>query len=81
GFAVATFDWRGQGGSSRLLKDPLRGHVRSFDHYAADLELLFASVLLPDCRGPFYVLAHSTGALAALLAAPALANRIRRMVP
>lgn len=80
GFAVATFDWRGQGGSSRLLKDPLRGHVRSFDHYAADLELLFESVLLPDCRGPFYVLAHSTGALAALLAAPALANRIRRMV-
>lgn len=80
GFAVATFDWRGQGGSSRMLRDPARGHVRSFDHYAADLELLFENVLLPDCRGPFYVLAHSTGALIALLAAPALANRIRRMV-
>ena len=30
GFWVATFDWRGQGGSDRLLKRPLRGHVRRF---------------------------------------------------
>ncbi|WP_244642438.1 alpha/beta fold hydrolase [Phyllobacterium sp. 628] len=80
GFTVATFDWRGQGGSSRVLRDPNRGHVRNFNQYAADLEQLFESVLLPDCRAPFYVLGHSTGALAALLAAPALANRIRRMV-
>jgi lysophospholipase len=80
GFTAATFDWRGQGASSRLLRNAAKGHVRSFDDYAADFEQLFESVLLPDCRAPFYILAHSTGALAALLAAPALSNRIRRMV-
>ncbi|CAN7308714.1 alpha/beta hydrolase [Phyllobacterium sp. LjRoot231] len=80
GFTVATFDWRGQGASSRLLRNAAKGHVKSFDDYAADFEQLFESVLLPDCRGPFYILAHSAGALAALLAAPALSNRIRRMV-
>ncbi|MBZ9655824.1 alpha/beta fold hydrolase [Phyllobacterium lublinensis] len=80
GFTVATFDWRGQGASSRLLPDPARGYVKSFDDYAADLEQLFESVLLPDCRGPYYILGHSTGALVALLAAPALSNRVRRMV-
>jgi lysophospholipase len=80
GFTVATFDWRGQGASSRLLRNPAKGYVKSFDHYATDLEQLFESVLLPDCRGPYYILAHSAGALTALLAAPALSNRIRRMV-
>ena len=30
--------------------------------------------------GPYYILAHSTGALTALLAAPGFGNRIRRMV-
>ena len=27
GFAVATMDWRGQGGSERALSDPHKGHV------------------------------------------------------
>lgn len=27
GFWVATYDFRGQGGSERLLKDPRKGHV------------------------------------------------------
>lgn len=80
GFTVATFDWRGQGASSRLLRNPAKGFVKSFDDYAADLEQLFEAVLLPDCRAPYYILAHSAGALTALLAAPALSNRIRRMV-
>jgi lysophospholipase len=80
GFTVATFDWRGQGASSRVLRDAARGHIGSFDHYVADFENFFETVLLPDCRGPFYVLAHSTGALIALLAAPSMSNRIHRMV-
>ena len=45
-----------------------------------DLDQFFEEVVLPDCRGPFYVLAHSTGSLVALLAAPAMVNRVRRMV-
>ncbi|GLS34071.1 lysophospholipase [Mesorhizobium albiziae] len=80
GFTVATFDWRGQGGSDRLIGDPMRGHVDSFDSYVRDLEQFFDEIVLPDCRSPFYLLAHSTGALVALLAAPAMVNRVRRMV-
>lgn len=80
GFDVFTFDWRGQGGSSRLLSDPMRGHVDSFDEYITDLNTCMEEVVLPDCPGPYYILAHSTGALVSLLAAPGFANRIRRMV-
>src|SRR5271156_6651492 len=39
GFDVATMDWRGQGGSSRLLSDDSRkGYVMDFLQYDADLE-------------------------------------------
>lgn len=80
GFGVLTFDLRGQGGSDRLISDPQRGYVESFDHYASDLEQIFEEIALPDCRPPYYILAHSTGGLVALLAAPAMINRVRRMV-
>ncbi len=80
GFMVATIDWRGQGGSSRMLRDPSKGYVDDFRSYVSDLELFFEEIVLPDCRGPFYVLAHSTGSLVALLATPNLVNRVRRMV-
>ena len=33
GFDVLTFDWRGQGGSQRLLDDRRRGFVEQFDQY------------------------------------------------
>ena len=46
----------------------MRGHVDSFYDYAADLDQFFEEVVLPDCRGPYYILAHSTGSLVALLA-------------
>ncbi len=80
GFMVATFDWRGQGGSDRLIDDPHKGYVKSFDDYVEDLDQFFTEVVLPDCRGPYFILGHSTGALAALLAAPRLVNRVQRMV-
>ncbi|WP_173932655.1 alpha/beta hydrolase [Chelativorans sp. Marseille-P2723] len=80
GFSAVSFDWRGQGGSERLLKDPRRGHIESFDDYVADLDQFFREIVLPDCRPPYSILAHSTGALIALLASSDLANRVRRMV-
>ena len=80
GFTVAILDWRGQGGSCRLLRDSQRGHIDSFFDYTRDLEQFFQEVVLPDCRPPYYVLGHSTGGLIALLAAPALINQVRRMV-
>ncbi len=80
GFGAAIFDLRGQGASDRLVSRPRRGHVTDFNDYVEDIEPFFQDVVLPDCRGPYFILAHSTGALVALLAAPALANRVQRMM-
>ena len=80
GYMVATFDWRGQGGSERMLRDRHRGYVRRFGAYVNDLEAFIQDVALPDCRGPFVILAHSMGGLVALTAAPRLVNSIERMV-
>ncbi|WP_187968212.1 alpha/beta fold hydrolase [Aquibium microcysteis] len=80
GLGTAIMDWRGQGGSERLIRDREKGHVASYGEYLADLDQFFEEIVLPDCVGPFYVLAHSMGGLIALLAAPRLVNRVRRMV-
>ena len=80
GYDVCAFDWRGQGGSDRFLADGKRGYVDSFDQYIMDFETVMRDIVLPDCRPPYFVLGHSFGALVALLAAPAMANRIQRMV-
>lgn len=80
GFAVAAFDWRGQGGSSRLLRNVTKGHVASFDDYVDDLEAAVAAAALRGLPRPFYLLAHSMGGAVALLAAGRLANQIERMV-
>lgn len=81
GLWVAAMDWRGQGGSPRLLKkSPRRGHARRFRDYERDLDLFLEHIVLPDTKLPFFILAHSMGALIALKAAPRLANRIERMV-
>jgi len=80
GLWVATFDWRGQGGSPRQLKNRHRGHVRRFSDLERDLAAFLEKVVLPDAKLPFYMLAHSMGALVAMRAAPQLANRIERMV-
>lgn len=80
GFMVATFDLRGQGRSDRMLRNRLRGYVESFDDYVSDLDFFFENVALPDCRAPFFILGHSTGSLIAILAAPRMENRVRRMV-
>jgi lysophospholipase len=62
GFAVATMDWRGQGGSARPLKDPRKGHVDDFSLYERDLNALVDDVLGPSCPQPWYGLCHSMGA-------------------
>jgi lysophospholipase len=62
GFAVATMDWRGQGGSQRMLGDPFKGHVRDFAEYESDVEAFMREIVLPDCPPPHYAIAHSMGA-------------------
>ena len=61
GFAVAMIDWRGQGHSSRRLRDPRKGYVRDFSDYETDVETFIRDVVMPDCPPPFYALAHSMG--------------------
>ena len=77
GFAVATFDWRGQGGSDRLIGNRTLGYVRSFDDYWVDLKTFHANVLLPDCPQPFYLVGHSMGGLVSLLAGNARPHDVR----
>ena len=60
-FCVAVVDWRGQGGSERLLRNHLKGYVKRFASYDVDLEAFMQQVVLPDCPPPYYALAHSTG--------------------
>jgi lysophospholipase len=61
GFAVATMDWRGQGGSERLVANPRKGHVRSFADFDRDLARFMTEIVLPDCQPPYIALAHSMG--------------------
>jgi lysophospholipase len=80
GFAVATFDWRGQGGSDRLLKDGHKGHVDDFSDYLLDLDAVIGGVVLADCPPPYTILGHSTGGAIALLYAHRARTQIERMV-
>jgi lysophospholipase len=68
GFAVATFDWRGQGLSDRRLSDRHKGYVRNFSHYITDLEAIMQQVVMPDCPPPYFALAHSMGGAVAIRA-------------
>ena len=54
GFAVAMIDWRGQGHSSRRLRDPRKGYVRDFSDYEVDVETFVQQVVLPDCPPPLF---------------------------
>ena len=61
GYAVAIFDWRGQGGSERLLDNPRKGHVESFADYEADVHVLMREIVLPHCPAPYIALGNSMG--------------------
>ena len=50
GFAAASVDWRGQGGSERQLRNARKGHVDDFSHFGRDLDAfveLGSSALMP----------------------------------
>lgn len=61
GFAVATFDWRGQGGSQRLITGSNYGYIDNYADYDFDIDAIYTRVLVAQCPKPFYGLAHSTG--------------------
>ncbi len=80
GFWVATFDWRGQGGSSRDLKNHYKGHIWDFGQYDKDLLTFMQQVVFPDCPAPYYALGHSMGAHNLLRHAGASLCQFDRMV-
>jgi lysophospholipase len=64
GFAVATMDWRGQGGSGRMTEDSRKSFVGDFSEYDDDLDTLLNWIVTP-MLGPGekpFALAHSMGA-------------------
>jgi len=80
GFAVATLEWRGQGHSSRRLRDPRKGYVRYFADYEIDVDTFVQQVVLPDCPPPHFALAHSMGGAVMLRLAHAGKRWFDRMV-
>jgi lysophospholipase len=77
-FSVAVIDWRGQGASTRLLPNPLKGHVGDFAEYLADFGALLEA-LEAEAPKPYVLLAHSMGgdiALRALSQGPRFAGAV-----
>ncbi len=71
GFTVAAMDWRGQGGSDRLLKNARRGHIARFADFQNDLDVFMEDFVRPDFPPPFFALGHS-------MAGPILLEATRR---
>ncbi len=80
GFAVVTFDWRGQGLSARAVANPRKGHVDDFALFERDLEAVFSQAVQPFCPPPYFGLAHSTGASIMLQQARRNASPFARLV-
>ena len=60
GWSVVAFDWRGQGLSSKLLKEKDKGYIEHFDQYLQDAEAVYHQRVahLPK---PHNLLGHSMG--------------------
>jgi lysophospholipase len=67
GFSIWTFDWRGQGGSSRSLKNRHKVYVDHYDRYLEDLDQFLTEVIPTDSNIPLFFLASSMGAAICLL--------------
>ncbi len=59
-WSVTGFDWRGQGGSGRILPDPLANHLDAFDPLLDDLAAFVRE--WRNAPGPHVAVAHSMGA-------------------
>ncbi|WP_375397014.1 alpha/beta hydrolase [uncultured Sphingomonas sp.] len=85
GWSVTSFDWRGQGGSGRLSRDPLVGHIEDFATYVEDFGA-FWEHWAPAAPGPRVLIGHSMGghlvlrALVERVAAPAAAVLVAPML-
>jgi lysophospholipase len=80
GFAVATFDLRGQGGSERTLSNRRKGHVLAFTEYDRDLAIFIDEIVLPTLPQPLLGIGHSLGGNILLRGAQDEASPFARMV-
>jgi lysophospholipase len=94
GWNIAGFDWRGQGGSGRMLADPLICHHTDFDPLVGDLAD-FIDRWIAQTPRPHVIVAHSMGAHltlrmlarraegidAAVLASPMIGIRVKGVPP
>ncbi len=53
GYAVAMHDWRGQGGSERLLSNSRKGHVMGFTQYDRDVSIFMSEIVVPGFTTDF----------------------------
>lgn len=60
GWQISAFDWRGQGGSGRLLANPMIGHIDDFTIWERDLEAFYAR-WRAQTPAPHIVIGHSMG--------------------
>jgi len=65
-YSVYILDHRGIGFSERLLDDPYKGHVDSFDNYSADLKLFIDTVVRKDDPKKIVILGYSMGGTVSL---------------
>ena len=61
GYYIYSIDWRGQGLSTRLLKNRHKGYVKDFTDYIKDLLVFFNKIIEPGAVKPVIMLAHSMG--------------------
>jgi len=66
GFDVYSFDWRGQGLSTRMLANRHKGYVDTYQDYIDDLTMFIDKIVRPQAVSPLVVLAHSMGGHIAL---------------
>lgn len=60
GLGIASWDWRGQGRSDRLVANGA-GHIDRFDRWLEDMDLLAADTLARIPDRPWVAIAHSMG--------------------
>ncbi len=62
GWDVCSFDWRGQGLSTRMIANRHKGHIEDYEVYLGDLDRFLHEVVLRRAVRPVAALAHSMGA-------------------
>jgi lysophospholipase len=61
GLDVFSFDWRGQGLSTRLIPNRCKGYVKSYHDYVNDLSVFIEKIFTRKAARPCILMGHSMG--------------------